>query len=237
MTRENFAISLVADNAKYHLSDDNTSLTIMDINASDAGVYTARYDGLLLYPYNKSCEQQLLHALRQYPVLQPVTFILSVDGGDENWNNSFLHFIPLFLVPLQLDDDYFGDYGSYFVPKAFTTSFSSIAPITMNITAMNLPTDTIDMARLKEGTEHYYSDTESQFFSAGVGYSELRLMRPSIINSGNYETQLHLTSLFSGYQCNSIYNNFLSSSSYLGIEDGIVILQSTLQRIAYYGKL
>ena len=92
------------------------------------------------------------------------------------------------------------------------------------------------MTRLKEGTNDYGSDTESLFFSAGVAYSELHVMRPGLINSGHYETQLHLSSLFNGFQCNSIYNNFLSSSSYLGIEGGIVILESTLQRMAYYGK-
>ena len=139
----------------------------------------------------------------------------------------------VFLYP---DDDYFGDGYSYFVPNAFTTSFSSNASITMNTTAINLPVDTIDMTRLKEGSKNYISENESLFFSAGAGYSELRVMRPDIINSGNYETQLHLTTLFSGYQCNSIYYSFLSSYSYLGIESGIVILQSTLQRLAYYGK-
>ena len=120
--------------------------------------------------------------------------------------------------------------------NAFTTSFNSSAPVTINTTAINLPVDTIDMTRLKEGTKDYVSEKESLFFSAGVAYSELRVTRPVVIHAGNYEEQLHLTSLFSGYQCNSIYNNFLSSSSFLGIEDGIVVLQSTLQRMAYYGK-
>ena len=88
ISTEKFGISLEADSTKYQLSDDNTSLTVMNISASDAGVYTARYDGLLLYPYNKTCEQKLLRALRHYPVLEPVTFTLSVDGSGENWNNT-----------------------------------------------------------------------------------------------------------------------------------------------------
>ena len=140
------------------------------------------------------------------------------------------------LVFLNVDDDYFGNSYSYFVPNAFATSFSSNAPITINTTAINLPTDTINMAMLKDGNKDYIGVNESLLLSSGLAYSELRVMRPNIFNSGNYETQLILTLLFSGYQCNSIYYNFLSSSSYLGIEDGIVILQSTLQRMAYYGK-
>ena len=84
MTRAEFVIPLQTYPIKYWLSDDNMSLTIMDINARDAGVYIARYEGLLLYPHNKTCEQQLLSTLRHYPVLQPVTFTLSVDGSSEN---------------------------------------------------------------------------------------------------------------------------------------------------------
>ena len=93
------------------------------------------------------------------------------------------------------------------------------------------------MARLKDGEEEYSNDSESLYFSGGVAYSGLHITKPnSVSHSGSYEAQLHLQSLFSDYQCNSIYSDFLSSSDYLGIEDGIVILQSTLQRLAYYGK-
>ena len=145
----------------------------------------------------------------------------------------FSWFIVVFF---NVDDDYFGDSYSYFVLNAFTTSFSSNAPIALNTTAISLPTDTISMARLKDGSEDYINVNESLLLSANLAYSEVRVMRPAFFSSGNYETQLLLTLLFSGYQCNSVYFNFLSSYSYLGIEDGIVILQSTLQRMAYYGK-
>ena len=93
------------------------------------------------------------------------------------------------------------------------------------------------MTKFKEGTQGKFNETESLFFSTGTGYSELHVMKVGITYSGNYETQLHLTSLFSGFECNSIYNTFLTSSSYLGIAEGTVILQSTLQRMAYYGNL
>ena len=83
MEKTGFGMPLEADNTKYSLSSDNMSLTIMNISAQDAGVYTARYNGLLLYPHDKGCEQQLLQALRHYPVFQPVTFTLSVDETSE----------------------------------------------------------------------------------------------------------------------------------------------------------
>ena len=86
MAKTGFGIPLAADDSKYFLSSDKMSLTIMNISAHDAGVYTARYDGLLLYPHNKACEQQLLQALRHYPVFESVTFTLSVDGSGEYTN-------------------------------------------------------------------------------------------------------------------------------------------------------
>ena len=89
MAKKKFGNPLKADD-KYLFSSDNMSLTIMDINTSDAGVYKARYEGLLLYPHNKTCEQQLLQVLRHYPVLQAVTFTLSVDGSSENWHYIYL---------------------------------------------------------------------------------------------------------------------------------------------------
>ena len=138
---------------------------------------------------------------------------------------------------MDIDAEYFEDTHSYFVRNAYTTSFNGNKPVTMNLTATNLPIDTISMTKLKEGNEHYFGRIESLFFSAGVAYSGLYVSRPGITHAGNYETQLHLTSLFSGFECNSIYNDFLASPNYLGIQGGTVILQSTIQRMAYYGKL
>ena len=149
-------------------------------------------------------------------------------------NTSFTDYL---LIPLCLDPVYFGDTFSYFVNNSFTTSFHSGEPITMNTTAAYLPTDTIYMARLKEGKEDFLKDAESLFLSNGFSYSGLHLNKPNLLlHSGNYETQLHVTSLFNGYECHPIYNSFISSSTYLGILNGIVILQSTMQRMAYYGK-
>ena len=107
----------------------------------------------------------------------------------------------------------------------------------MNTTAKNLPTYAIHVTRFKDGNEDYFRESESLYLSNGVAYSELYLSKPTItLNSGNYETQLHITSVFNGYECNPAYHNFLIHSHYLGIQDGNVILQSTLQKMAYYRK-
>ena len=135
------------------------------------------------------------------------------------------------------DAKYFQNSYSYFVKNDFTIKFNDDNPVTINTTAVNLPKDTIKLTKLKDGDkEHFYSD-ESLFFSKDLAYSGLYVARPGMTHSGNYETQLHLTSLFSGFQCNSIYSTFLSSSEYLGIEAEAIILQSTLQKMAYYGNV
>ena len=84
MKKTGFGIPIQADDIKYRLSADNMSLTVMNMSTEDAGIYMAKYDGLLLYPHSRTCEQQLLQAMRHYPFLQPVTFTLSVDGSGEN---------------------------------------------------------------------------------------------------------------------------------------------------------
>ena len=56
------------------LSSDNTTLTVINSIAADSGVYEARFDGLLIHPYSRSCEEAVLDVLRHYPVLKPAVF-------------------------------------------------------------------------------------------------------------------------------------------------------------------
>ena len=136
-----------------------------------------------------------------------------------------------------LDANYFEDTHSYFSQNAFTTLFSNNEPTTMN-TSATLPSETIYMARLKDGDKEYFEENDSLFYSDNAGYRGLHLMQASnVLHSGYYETQLQLTSNFMGYECNSTYTEFITNSSYLGIANGIIILQSTLQRMAYYGMI
>ena len=74
---------LATDGRKYRLKNDNMSLVIMNFSSADVGTYTASYNGLLLYPHNKFCEQQVLRVLQRYPVLRPVTITLSANGIGE----------------------------------------------------------------------------------------------------------------------------------------------------------
>ena len=71
---------LTADSHKYELKDDNMTLMIMNFSSADDGTYTARYNGLLLYPHDRFCEQQVLRALQRYPVLRPFAITLTADG-------------------------------------------------------------------------------------------------------------------------------------------------------------
>ena len=56
------------------LSNDNTTLTVINSTAADSGVYEARFDGLLIHPYSRICEEAVLDLLRHYPVLKQAMF-------------------------------------------------------------------------------------------------------------------------------------------------------------------
>ena len=72
-------VPLTTDGHKYEIKHNNMSLVIMNFSSSDTGMYTAKYDGLLLYPHVKFCEQQVLRVLQRYPLLRPIAISLSAN--------------------------------------------------------------------------------------------------------------------------------------------------------------
>ena len=64
---------VVAD-GRISLSEDNTTLTIVNTSIADSGLYEAKFGGLLVHPYSRNCEQDVLDVLGQYPVLLPAEF-------------------------------------------------------------------------------------------------------------------------------------------------------------------
>ena len=56
------------------LNSDNTTLTVINSTVVDSGVYEARFDGLLIHPYSRNCEEAVVDLLRHYPVLKPAVF-------------------------------------------------------------------------------------------------------------------------------------------------------------------
>ncbi len=59
------------------ISEDNTELTIYDIPETDSGVYEAKFTGLVIQPYSRSCEAGVLDLLAHYPVLRAAVFHLT----------------------------------------------------------------------------------------------------------------------------------------------------------------
>ena len=56
------------------LNNDKTTLTVINSTAADSGVYESRFDGLLIHPYSRSCEEAVLDLLRHFPILKPAVF-------------------------------------------------------------------------------------------------------------------------------------------------------------------
>ena len=44
-------------------------------------MYEARFDGLLIHPYSRYCEEAVLDLLRHYPVLKPAVFHVGTTGS------------------------------------------------------------------------------------------------------------------------------------------------------------
>ena len=70
------------------LNSDNTTLTVINSTAADSGVYEARFDGLLIHPYSRSCEEAVLDLLRHYPVLKPAVFYVGTTYTGEHSDKS-----------------------------------------------------------------------------------------------------------------------------------------------------
>ena len=66
------------------LSSENTTLTVINSTVADSGVYVARFDGLLIHPYSRICEERALDLLRHYPVLKPAVFYVGITTTGEH---------------------------------------------------------------------------------------------------------------------------------------------------------
>ena len=65
------------------LNSDNTTLTVINSTIADSGVYEARFDGLLIHPYSRFCEEAVLCLQRNYPVLKPAIFYVGTTSTGE----------------------------------------------------------------------------------------------------------------------------------------------------------
>ena len=56
---------------------------MINSTAADSGVYVTRFDGLLIHPYSRSCEEAVLDLLRHYPVLKSAVFYVGTTSTGE----------------------------------------------------------------------------------------------------------------------------------------------------------
>ena len=64
------------------ISNSNKTLTITNFTSSDAGMYKAQVDHLLISPFDEVCENTVLSLLRCSPVLKPAVFCINMDDSD-----------------------------------------------------------------------------------------------------------------------------------------------------------
>ena len=69
----------LVDGGRITLNDLNTTITMTDTSEDDSGIYEARYNGLLVRPYDRGCERDIIDLLRHYPLLKPVVFHVNTE--------------------------------------------------------------------------------------------------------------------------------------------------------------
>ena len=74
----------LAPNGRISLSNDNTTLTVVNSTLADGGLYEVRFDGLLIHPYSRTCEEAVLDLLRHYPVLKAAVFHVGTTSAGEH---------------------------------------------------------------------------------------------------------------------------------------------------------
>ena len=58
------------------ISESTETLSILNTTDADSGVYEVKFTGLLVRPYARKCEQDVLALLRHYPVAEAAVFHL-----------------------------------------------------------------------------------------------------------------------------------------------------------------
>ena len=225
------------------LSSDNTTLTVINSTAADSGVYEARFDGLLIHPYSRFCEEAVLDLLRHYPVLKPAVFYVGTTGtagGEHSENNLgivqdrcclnvsiFVHTGP-------------SDAGIQikFQGNQAVVLFTALQDLVLSITGKtnHRIDDNIVSTWYHNGGILPLGSRLGPLKRLHLNISQsLTLDNSSILDEGTYDALLTIdprTHIISHLGCHSNYYTFVAST--VGADD-TVLVQAQLQ-LKYYGK-
>ena len=229
------------------LSNDNTTLTVINSTAADSGVYEARFDGLLIHPYSRICEEAVLDLLRHYPVLKPAVFYVgttSTSTGEQNertlgivQNRASFICSGCFNILVLTGPSDSGIQISFQGNQAIVF-FTALQDLSLNIIGKtnHRIDDTVITTWYRNGGSLPLGSRLGPLKRPHLNISQsLTLENSSIFDEGTYDALLTIdprTHIVSHLGCHSNYYTFVAST--VGADD-TVLAQATLQ-LKYYGK-
>ena len=230
------------------LSSDNTTLTVINSTVADSGVYEARFDGLLIHPYSRFCEEAVLDLLRHYPVLKPAVFHVGTAGisaGEQNDRTigivqnraSFISNGCFNILALTGPSD--SGTKISFQGNQAVVLFTALQSLVLSITGKTHPgiDDTVITTWYRNGGSLPLGSRLGSLKRPHLNISQsLTLENSSILDEGTYDALLTVdprTHFISHLGCHNNYYTFVDRTVRA---DDTILAQATLQ-LKYYGKL
>ena len=216
----------ISNSSKHLINNGNKTLVINNITDEDTGEYSVRFDGLRLYHYNKKCEDKIVQILRGFPVLRPLNFIVSFNGNKHTIKLDYYNFLGIHI-------------NENSPPVIYTDVITGFSNESSSVTLTNYFKEYSN-----EGSVSLYHNGNLLFSRVTSGILEsssnphynYTINHPSITDSGYYEFQFVLNpySVLSSLNCPSSYQNFLTYSTFLGMNG--IPLDHSVQKLEYYGQ-
>ena len=232
----------VIPNERRVLSKSNTTLSILNTTEEDSGVYEIKFTGLLVHPYTRKCEQDILALLRHYPVATAALFHLYTNSPGKSCTFIVCRLQFYFLYdnvitsiltePNVLDSSEEADEINFDGPNVIQFTTSESVMLTVNGNVHTLIDETVSTTWFFNGGALRVGANVGQLKKPRLSISQtMKIESPNTLDSGVYEVALTIdsyTHLISHLQCPIQYNEFVINN--IGI-DSIVLARDTLQLV------
>jgi hypothetical protein len=200
---------LNSSNIAYDISNSNKTLVLKNVTQEHFGEYFVQFDGLVIYPFKRICEQKLLNSLRHYPLLSPVVYRLSIDD---------IQISTYYSNPVNIE------------VIGFTKNDTKA---TLTVTSTKVYGNNINVYH--DGGQLPKSITSSGILDPNnePSHYNLTIDEPILLHSGFYEFQ-QVSSIKTQMTDDSCFGMYSKFTTNLGITN--IVRSSTIKRLEYYEK-
>ena len=227
-------------NERRVISKSNTSLSIFNTTEEDSGVYEVKFTGLLVHPYSRKCEQDILALLRHYPVAAAALFHLYTNSPGKH--STFIVQATILLLcanitsiltePNVLDSSEEVDEINFDGPNVVPFATSESVMLTVNGDVHTLIDETVSTSWFFNGGALRVGANVGPLKKPRLSISQtMKIESSNALDSGFYEAALTIdsyTHLISHLQCPTQYHEFVIDN--VGIES-IVLARDTIQLV------